>query len=93
LPKKSKKQRPSSGTHAIKIHHDNAKPHIHKDVSTYLESEGITIMPQPLYSPDLAPCDFWLFNKDDYKKTFDKWIERMKFCVNNHGNYFEHLMK
>jgi len=25
-----KKQRPLSGTHAIKIHHDNGKPHIHK---------------------------------------------------------------
>ena len=24
---------------------------------------GIKIVPQPLYSPDLAPCDFWLFPK------------------------------
>ena len=22
---------------------------------------GINTVPQPLYSPDLAPCDFWLF--------------------------------
>jgi hypothetical protein len=76
---RNQKAKPPSGTHAIKIHHDNAKPHIHKDVSTYLESEGITIMTS--------------INKGDYKKTFDKWIERMKFCVNIHGNYFEHLMK
>ena len=27
-----RKQRPTSGTHAIKLHHDNAGPHMHKDV-------------------------------------------------------------
>ena len=24
---------------------------------------GIKTVPRPLYSPDLAPCDFWLFPK------------------------------
>ena len=24
---------------------------------------GIKTVPQPLYSPDLSPCDFWLFPK------------------------------
>ena len=24
---------------------------------------GIKAVPQPLYSPDLAPCDFWSFPK------------------------------
>ena len=24
---------------------------------------GINTVPQPSYSPDLAPCDFWLFRK------------------------------
>ena len=24
---------------------------------------GIKTVPQPPYSPDLAPCDFWLFSK------------------------------
>ncbi len=26
-------------------------------------SLGIKTLPQPPYSPDLAPCDFWLFPK------------------------------
>ena len=30
-------------------------------VFDYLAQQNITIMPHPLYSPDLAPCDFWLF--------------------------------
>ncbi|CAF3370476.1 unnamed protein product [Rotaria socialis] len=115
-----KKQRSSSATHAIKIHHDNARLHVHEDVSTYLESQGIMKMLQPPNSPDITPSDFWLFdlikqnltdprssvslhrvvakvmfsiNEDEYKKVFDKWIEWMKLCVYNHGDYFEHLMK
>ena len=57
-----KRQRPSYGTRGIKIHHDNGRPHVHKDVLTYLESEGLTVMPHPPNSPDLSPCDFWLFD-------------------------------
>ena len=29
----------------------------------------------------------------EFKKTFDKWLERMKLCISNNGGYFEHLMK
>ncbi len=32
-------------------------------------------------------------NKEKYKKTFDKWIERMQLCVDNDGDYFEYLIK
>jgi histone-lysine N-methyltransferase SETMAR len=59
------KQRKSSGTNGIKLLHDNARPHTHSDVIDYLTQEGINIMPHPLYSPDLAPCDYWL---NDYIK-------------------------
>ena len=31
--------------------------------------------------------------KEEYKKTFDKWLERMQLCIDNHGHYFEHLIK
>ena len=41
---------------------------------------GINIVPQPPYSPDLAPCDFWLFPKlrGCHYKTL---IEEMKEAV------------
>ena len=32
-------------------------------VTDYLTKMGIKTVPQPPYSPDLAPCDFWLFPK------------------------------
>ena len=48
------------GTKNLKFHHDNARPHVHKDVKKYLESQNLTVMSHPPYSPDLAPCDVWL---------------------------------
>ena len=35
---------------------------MHKDVANYLESESVTVIRQPVNSPNLAPCDFWLFD-------------------------------
>ena len=42
-----------------------AFPPVHNSilVTDYLSKMGIKTVPQPLYSPDLAPCDFWLFPK------------------------------
>ena len=45
------------------LHHDNAPAHAAFSGVQFLTSKGITVMPQPPYSPDLAPCDFFLFQK------------------------------
>lgn len=29
---------------------------------------------------------------DEYQKTFQYWIQRMKLCIEHHGDYFEHLL-
>ena len=60
------RQRPSSGLTNMKLHHDNAKPHVAKTVKSFLNDNKVLIMDQPPYSPDLAPSDFWLF---DYVKA------------------------
>ena len=31
--------------------------------------------------------------EEEYRKTFEKLLERMQMCINNDGEYFEHLMK
>ena len=36
-------------------------------------------IPQPPYSPDLAPCDFWLFPK--LRGCYYETIEKMKEAV------------
>ena len=43
------------------LHHDNATAHKAISVSQLLVKKQITAVDQPPYSPDLAPCDFWLF--------------------------------
>ena len=115
-----KEQRPICGTRNLKFHHDNAKPHVHVSVKKYLEDQNFVVMDHPPYSPDLAPCDFWLFSyiksrlsnhtgseslsaqiteivssipESEYRKTFNKWLERMQYCIKYEGHYFEHLIK
>ena len=45
------------------FHQDNAPVHNSTLVTDYLTKMGINTVPQPPFSPDLAPCDFWLFPK------------------------------
>ena len=43
------------------FHEDNAPVHNSILVTDYLSKMGIKTVPQPLYSPHFALCDFWLF--------------------------------
>ena len=45
------------------FHQDNALVHNSILITDYLSKMGIKTVPHPLYSRDLAPCDFWLFPK------------------------------
>jgi len=49
------------------LHHDNAPAHRAVTTSEFLAKHNIPSLPNPLYSPDLAPCDFFLFPQ--LKKT------------------------
>ena len=43
------------------LHHDNAPSHASIAVKEFLAKKKIPTLPQPPYSPDLAPADFFLF--------------------------------
>lgn len=45
------------------LHHDNAPSHTSLIVRDFLTKHGTTVIAQAPYSPDLAPCDFFLFPK------------------------------
>ena len=55
------KRRPRTSVHGIKLHHDNAPVHKSAMVQEYLKEFGLDVLDHPPYSPDLSPCDFWLF--------------------------------
>jgi histone-lysine N-methyltransferase SETMAR len=55
--------------------HDNARPHVHKDVREKLSSLGWQTVTHPAYSPDLAPSDYYLFlslSNDLREREFEK---------------------
>ncbi len=61
-----KKVRPKCGTKNLKLHHDNARPHVEGTVVGFIIEQEMTKMGHPPYSPDLASYYFWLnsFIKD-----------------------------
>ena len=58
----SHKKRPPSTTNGIKLHYDNARPHMKDIILNYLQEKKTKVMAHPPYSSGLAPSDFWLFN-------------------------------
>ena len=54
-------RRPKTGLKYVRLLHDNAPAHKARIVTDFLESEKVTVLPHPLYSPDLAPCNYFLF--------------------------------
>ena len=43
------------------LHHDSAPAHNALSIRQFLAKKNIAVLEQPPYSPDLAPCDFFLF--------------------------------
>jgi len=44
------------------LHHDNAPCHTAVSINEFLAEKKFPVVPQPPpYSPDLSPCDFFLF--------------------------------
>jgi hypothetical protein len=50
------------------VHFDNATPHRSARSENCFEACGFRHAPQPPYSPDISPCDFFLFG--DLKMKF-----------------------
>ena len=78
LKKYYQKRRPATGFKHVRLLHDNAPAHTSAIVTAFLKKEKVTVLPHPApppapppppppppppYSPDLAPCDFFLFPK------------------------------
>ena len=58
-----KKFRVKNGAKGTFLHMDNATCHKSKSTQNKIALSGIKTIPHPPYSPDLSPCDFWLFGR------------------------------
>ena len=54
-------RRQATGLRGVRLLHDNASSHKAAIVRECLKQEKVVELPHPPYSPDLAPCDFFLF--------------------------------
>jgi len=45
------------------LQHDNAPANTALSIREFLAKKNIPVLPHPPYSPDIAPCDFYLFPK------------------------------
>ena len=58
-----RERRPKCGTRGLLWHHDNAPAHPAVRTLDFLEAEGVQLLPHLPYSPDLAPCDLFFFQR------------------------------
>jgi len=64
LRERVRRRRPDMWKNALWIlHHDNAPAHNALSLKRYLAKNNIPVMEHPPYSPDIAPCDIFLFPK------------------------------
>ena len=65
------------------LHHDNAPAHNALSIRQFLAEKNVAVLDQPPYSPDLAPCDFFLFPKlkEVIKGTHFSDVETIKTAV------------
>ncbi|XP_068204662.1 protein GVQW3-like [Palaemon carinicauda] len=57
------RKRPEKLRNGWLLHHDNSPSHTSLLVRQFMAGKNLAAVPHPPYSPDLAPCDFWLFPK------------------------------
>ena len=70
------KKRPSKGWSGVHLLHDNASSHKCEVVKSFLASEEVKVLNHPPYSPDLSPCDFFLFPRLKKMLSGNKYTSR-----------------
>ena len=71
------KKQPSKGWSGVHLLHDNASSHKWEVVMSFLASEKVKfLLNHPPYSPDLSPCDFFLFPRLKKMLSGNKYTSR-----------------
>jgi histone-lysine N-methyltransferase SETMAR len=84
LQDKIAQRRPVNKLNGMYLHLDNASPHRAGNTKTHVRNLGLTMLPHPPYSPDIAPTDFFLLGHIKQQlegKHFTNEEELMKAIV------------
>jgi len=76
LNKAIQAKRPHLAKKKVLFHHDNAPAHASHIVAAKLHELHYEVLPHAPYSPDLAPCDYYLF------PNLKKWLGGRRFTSN-----------
>ena len=78
------KRRPCTSVCGIRLLHDNVPAHKSATIQEDLKESGLHVLDYPPYSPDLSPCDFWLFPR---LKEMLAWHRFESRCGKGSGVY------
>ena len=67
---------PSKGWSGVHRLHDNASSNKCEVVKSFLASEKVKVLNHPPYSPDLSPCEFFLFPRLKKMLSGNKYTSR-----------------
>ena len=70
------KKQPSKGWSGVHLLHDNPSTHKCEVIKYFLASEKVKVLNHPPYSPDLSPCDFFLFPRLKKMLSGNKYTSR-----------------
>ena len=70
------KKQPSKGWSGVHLLHDNASSNKCEVVKSFLASEKVKVLNHPPYTPDLSPCDFFLFPRPKKMLSGNKYTSR-----------------
>ena len=70
------KKRPSKGWSGVHLLHDNAFSYKCEVVKSFFASEKVKSLNHLPYSPDLSPCDFFLFPRHKKMLSVNKYTSR-----------------
>ena len=71
-----KEKRPHMAKKKVLFHQDNARVHTCVVVMAKIHELSYELLPHPPYSPDLSPCDYFLF------PNLKKWLGGKRFDSN-----------
>ena len=70
------KKGPSKGWSGVHLLYDNASSHKCEVVKSFLASEKVKVLNHPPHSPNLSPCDFFLFPRLKKMLSGNKYMSR-----------------
>ena len=83
------KKRLSKAWSGVHILHDNASSHKCEVVKSFLASEKVTVLNHPPYSPDLSPCDYFLFPRLKKMLSGNKSRSRSSLSDNFSATFYQ----